>query len=55
MNKADLEKDLKTIDRIMADDWVGLDFQGTANTKAQVIANLKSGASTTHSVVASDV
>ncbi len=49
MNKAALDKDLKTIDRIMSDDWVGLDFQGASNTKDQVIANLKSGASTTQS------
>jgi ketosteroid isomerase-like protein len=50
LNKANLANDLKTMDRIMADDWVGLDFQGNANTKAQAIANLKSGTSTTQSI-----
>ncbi|MGA2770762.1 MAG: nuclear transport factor 2 family protein [Bryobacteraceae bacterium] len=49
LKKENLDKDLKTLDRIVADDWVGLDFQGTANTKAQSMANLKSGAATTQS------
>ena len=40
--KANIDKDTKTLDQIMADDWVGLDYQGTTNTKAQAIANLKS-------------
>jgi hypothetical protein len=38
------------MDRIMADDWIGLDFQGNTNTKAQAIAHLKDGSSTTQSV-----
>lgn len=50
MNKANIDKDVKTMDRIMADDWVGLDFQGNANTKAQSIANVKAGTSTAQSV-----
>jgi len=49
MNKANIDKDAKTMDRVMADDWVGLDFQGAANTKAQAIAHVKSGTSTTQS------
>jgi hypothetical protein len=49
LKKENLAKDLKTLDRILADDWVGLDFQGTANTKAQSIANLKTGSATTQS------
>jgi hypothetical protein len=50
MTKTNLDKDLKTMDRIMADDWIGLDFQGNANTKAQAIAHLKEGSSTTQSI-----
>ncbi len=50
MNKDDLDKDTKTMDRVMADDWIGLDFQGTARTKAQAIATLKSGSSPTQSI-----
>lgn len=49
-NKANIDKDAKTLDQIMADDWVGLDYQGNANTKAQAIANLKSGSSSTQSI-----
>jgi hypothetical protein len=50
MNKANLDKDTKTLDRIMADDWIGLDYQGTSRTKAQALASLKSGSSTTQSL-----
>jgi hypothetical protein len=45
------------MDRIVADDWIGLDFQGNTNTKAPAIAHLpaiaqlKDGSSTTRSVV----
>ena len=49
-NKANIDADTKTMDRIMADDWVGLDFLGNANTKTQAIANLKSGSATTQSI-----
>ena|ERR1017187_1291559 len=50
LNKANMANDLKTLDRIMADDWVGIDFQGKANTKAEAVANLKSGSATTQSI-----
>jgi hypothetical protein len=50
MKKENLDKDTKTLDRVLADDWIGLDFLGTASTKAQSIANLKSGTSTLQSV-----
>jgi hypothetical protein len=38
MNKANLANDLKTVQRMMADDWVGIDFLGNTITKAQSIA-----------------
>lgn len=50
MSKANLANDLKTVDRTMADDWVGIDFLGNTITKAQFIANLKTGAATTQSI-----
>jgi len=50
MNKANVDKDIKTLDRIMADDWVGLSFQGVSRTKAEAIASVKSGSSTTQSI-----
>ena len=42
-SQASLKKDIDTLNKIMADDWVNIDFQGKAVTKAQTIANLKSG------------
>jgi ketosteroid isomerase-like protein len=50
MSKANLAADLKTVDRMMADDWVGIDFLGRTITKAQSIENLKTGAATTQSI-----
>jgi uncharacterized protein (TIGR02246 family) len=41
--QASLKKDVDTLNKIMADDWVNIDFQGKVVTKAQTIANLKSG------------
>jgi ketosteroid isomerase-like protein len=44
--KAGLEKDTATLDKIMADDWTAIDYQGKTVTKAQSIADLKAGSST---------
>jgi ketosteroid isomerase-like protein len=52
---AGLKKDFATLDRIIADDWVAIDFQGKAITKAQSIADLKSGSSTNQSVQLGDM
>jgi ketosteroid isomerase-like protein len=49
-NKANIDKDSQLLDKFLADDWIGLDFQGNSNSKAQAIANLKSGAATTQSI-----
>jgi ketosteroid isomerase-like protein len=48
--EAGLKKDIAAMDRIMASEWVGTDFEGKMFTKAQVLADLKSGASATQSV-----
>jgi len=50
MNKASVANDVKTVERMMADDWVGIDFLGNTISKAQSIANLRSGAATTQSI-----
>jgi ketosteroid isomerase-like protein len=50
MNKANVANDVKTVERMMADDWVGIDFLGNTISKAQSIANLRSGAATTQSI-----
>jgi ketosteroid isomerase-like protein len=44
--KAGQEKDIATLDKIMADDWTAIDYQGKMVTKAQSIADLKAGSST---------
>src|SRR5260370_35741997 len=42
--QAGLKKDAGALERIIADDWAGIDFEGKTFTKAQVMADLKSGA-----------
>jgi ketosteroid isomerase-like protein len=49
-NHALLVKDFKALDRIMADDWTGIDFRGMTVTKAESIAELKTGESSNQSV-----
>src|SRR6185312_2579330 len=45
--QASLKRDIDALQKIMADDWVNIDFQGRTVTKAQTIANLKAGAPAT--------
>ena len=49
-NDALLAKDYATVDRIMADDWTGIDFRGMSVSKAETLAELKSGESSNQSV-----
>ncbi len=49
-NHASIAKDDKTIARIMADDWTGIDYGGMTVTKAESLAELKSGESSNESV-----
>ena len=42
---AGLTKDIKTLDRIIADDWVSVDPQGRGITKAQALAAVKAAQS----------
>ena len=46
-SQASLKRDLATLDKIIADDWVSIDFQGRTVTKAETIANMKSGSPAT--------
>ena len=46
-SQASLKKDFATLDKIMADDWVSIDFQGRTITKSETIASLKSGSPAT--------
>ena len=49
-NQASIARDYKTLARVMADDWTGIDFRGMAVTKAESIAELKSGESKNQAV-----
>ena len=44
-NRALLAKDYNAVDKIMADDWTGVDFRGVTITKAESIEELKAGES----------
>jgi ketosteroid isomerase-like protein len=41
-SQAGIKKDFKTLDRILADDWVSIDTLGQATTKAQTLSAMKS-------------
>jgi ketosteroid isomerase-like protein len=43
---AEIKKDYAAVERILADDWVGIDYSGNIVPKEQAIADLKSGTST---------
>jgi ketosteroid isomerase-like protein len=49
-NQALLTRDFKTLERIMAEDWTGIDFRGMTITKADSITELKTGDSNNQSV-----
>jgi ketosteroid isomerase-like protein len=48
--QAALKKDAGAMDRIIADDWIGVAFNGTTLTKAEVLNDLKSGASASQAI-----
>jgi len=49
-NQAIIAKDYQTVDKIMANDWVGIDFKGMKVTKEETLAELKSGESSNETV-----
>jgi ketosteroid isomerase-like protein len=48
--EAGIKKDVAAFDRIIADDWISVDFEGNVVNKAAAIADWKSGASSSASV-----
>ncbi len=54
-NQATLTKDFKTLNRIIADDWIGVDFKGMQSTKAESLAELKAGESGNQEVELGDM
>lgn len=54
-SQADVQKDAAALNRILADDWIGIDFEGTALTKAQALRGIGSGSGSLESTVLSGV
>lgn len=54
-SQAGVRKDAKTMDRILADDWVSVDFHGKTINKAQAMAELKATAATGQSLELGDM
>jgi hypothetical protein len=50
-NDAWLKRDLAFLDKILSDDYLTTDFEGTVLTKAQALENLKSGVDVVTAVV----
>src|ERR1700674_2668001 len=48
-SQADVKKDAAALNRILAEDWMGIDFQGTVMTKAEVLRDLHSDVTATQS------
>jgi len=48
-SQADVKKDAAALNRILADDWTGIDFQGTVMSKKDVMKDLHSNATATES------
>jgi len=53
--QASLKKDAVAFDKILGDDWVGMDFEGKQFTKAQVLSDLKSGANVVQTIELGDM
>jgi len=47
--QAGIKNDIAAVEKIVADDWVGIDSEGNAMTKAEAIAAMKSGSTTIQS------
>jgi ketosteroid isomerase-like protein len=47
--EAGVKNDAAAVGKFIADDWIGIDFEGKSVTKAEVMADMKSGASATQS------
>jgi ketosteroid isomerase-like protein len=50
-SRADTEKDAAALNRILAEDWIGIDFEGTVLTKPQALRGLVSDAASLESTV----
>jgi ketosteroid isomerase-like protein len=54
-SQADTKKDAAALNRILAEDWIGIDFEGTVLTKSQALKDINSGSASLESTVLSDM
>jgi ketosteroid isomerase-like protein len=54
-NNASVKRDVAALGKILADDWTAIDADGAVETKAQSLANLKSGEDAYTSAVADEM
>src|SRR3954464_6790435 len=47
--QASIKSDTATMDRIIADDWIGIDYMGKTVTKAEILKEVKAGATVSQS------
>ena len=50
-SEADTHKDAAALSRILAEDWIGIDFEGTVLNKAQALRGIGSGSTSLESTV----
>jgi hypothetical protein len=54
-SQADIHKDAAALDRILAEDWIGIDFEGTVLTKSQALEGLASDSGSLETTVLRDM
>ncbi len=54
-SEADLRRDPAALDRILADDWIGIDFEGTLLTKPEALRGIASGSGSLQSTALRDM
>ena len=54
-SQADIQRDATALNRILADDWIGIDFEGTILNKVQALNGIGSGSGSLQSTVLRDM
>ncbi len=54
-SQADVQRDAAALNRILAEDWIGIDFEGTVLNKAQALEGIRSASGSLQSTVLRDM
>jgi ketosteroid isomerase-like protein len=54
-SQADIQRDAAALNRILAEDWMGIDFEGTVLNKAQALKGISSNSGSLESTVLRDM